>query len=109
MSDEENLKAVTMFVYVMQALGFLFGLTWVVGVIVNYVKKREVAGSWLESHFRWQIRTFWFGLLWVVVGTLLLVVFGLGYLVWFAAWIWAIYRLKKCWLYLNDRKALPVT
>jgi uncharacterized membrane protein len=109
MSDEENLKAVTMFVYVMQALGFLFGLTWVVGVIVNYVKKREVAGSWLESHFRWQIRTFWFGLLWVVVGTLLLIVFGLGYLVWSAAWIWAIYRVVKGWLYLNDRKALPVT
>ena len=109
MSDEESLKALTMFVYVMQALGFLFGLTWIVGVIVNYAKRAEVAGSWLESHFRWQIRTFWFGLLWIVVGALLLVVFGLGYLVWAAAWLWAIYRIVKGWLYLNDNRALPAT
>jgi uncharacterized membrane protein len=109
MTDEESLRGLTMFVYLMQALGFLFGLTWIVGVIVNYVRKGEVAGSWLESHFRWQIRTFWFGLLWALVGTLLLVVFGLGYVVWLVAWIWAIYRVVKGWLYLTDRKALPVT
>jgi uncharacterized membrane protein len=109
MSDEKSLKTLTMVVYLLQAAGFFVGLTWIVAVIINYVKKEEVAGSWLESHFRWQVRTFWFGLLWGVLGTLLLVVFGLGYLVWLAAGIWVIYRIVKGWLYLNDGKALPAS
>jgi len=109
MSDEKSLKTLTMVVYLLQAAGFFVGLTWIVAVIINYVKKEEVAGNWLASHFRWQIRTFWFGLLWGVLGTLLLVVFGLGYLVWLAAGIWVIYRIVKGWLYLNDGKALPAS
>jgi uncharacterized membrane protein len=59
MADEKSLKTLTMVVYALQALGFLNGITWIVAVIINYVKKDEVRGSWLESHFRWQIRTFW--------------------------------------------------
>jgi uncharacterized membrane protein len=109
MSDEKSLRTLTMAVYLLQAVGFFVGLTWIVAVVINYVKKEEAAGSWLESHFRWQIRTFWFGLLWAVVGTLLLIVFGLGYLVWLAAGVWAIYRIVKGWLYLNDGKPLPAT
>jgi uncharacterized membrane protein len=109
MTDERGRKDLAMFVYVMQALGFLFGLTWIVAVIVNYARKGQVAGSWVESHFRWQIRTFWFGLLWAAVGMLLLVVFGLGYLVWLADYLWLIYRVVRGWLYLNDDKPLPAT
>jgi uncharacterized membrane protein len=105
MSDEKSLKTLTMVVYALQALGFINGITWIVAVIINYVKRDEVRGTWLESHFRWQIRTFWWGLLWGVIGTVLLLVL-IGYFVLVAAGIWVIYRIVKGWLYLNDNKPI---
>src|SRR3954464_6967359 len=52
---------------------FLTGWPSIIAVILNYVKRSEVRGSWLDSHFSWQIRTFWFALLWVVVGAVLFI------------------------------------
>ena len=106
MADEKSLKTLTMVVYALQAVGFLNGITWIVAVIINYVKKDEVRGSWLESHFRWQIRTVWWGLLWGVIGTVLVLVL-VGWLILAAVSIWIIYRIVKGWLYLNDNK--PIT
>ncbi|TAK88267.1 MAG: hypothetical protein EPO20_02225 [Betaproteobacteria bacterium] len=106
MNDEKSLKTLTMVVYALQAVGFIVPITWIVAVVIDYVKKDEAAGTWLESHFRWQIRTFWFGLLWGVIGAVLALVL-VGYLVWAAAGIWMIYRIIKGWLYLNDGKPLP--
>ena len=105
-SPEEltGLKNVTMMVYLLQALSFLWGVTAIVGVVVNYVKRDDARGTVYESHFDWQIRTFWWGLLWGVVGVLLVIVFGLGFLVMFVAWIWAIYRVVKGWLKLSEGK-----
>jgi uncharacterized membrane protein len=108
METEEKLKplkTLTMVVYVLQAAGFFVGITWIVAVVINYVKKDEVAGTWLESHFRWQIRTFWFGLLWGVIGGILTIVF-IGIAVLFANAVWIIYRIVKGWLCLNDGKAI---
>ena len=57
---------------------FLTGWPSIIAVILNYVKRGDVAGTWLESHFRWQIRTFWYGLLWVVLCIgFIIVTFGL--------------------------------
>jgi uncharacterized membrane protein len=106
MSDEKSLKTLTMVVYALQALGFFVGITWIVAAIIDYVKRDEVRGTWLESHFNWQIRTFWWALLWGVIGAVLLLVL-VGYVVLVAAGIWVIYRIVKGWLYLNDNK--PVT
>jgi uncharacterized membrane protein len=106
LDDDKSLKTLAMAVYALQALGFLVGITWIVAVIIDYVKLDEVKGTWLESHFRWQIRTFWWGLLWGAIGTVLLIVFFLGYLVWMAAGIWVIYRIVKGWLYLHDNKPI---
>src|SRR4051812_5488600 len=106
MADEKSLKTLTMVVYALQAIGFINGITWIVAVVINYVKLDEVKGTWLESHFRWQIRTFWWGLLGAIVGLILFVVL-IGYLVWVAVSIWLIYRIVKGWLYLNDAKPLP--
>jgi hypothetical protein len=62
MAATDRLKSLTMLVYAVQAAGFLLPpVVWIVAVIINCVKKEEVAGLWLKSHFRWQIRTFWFG------------------------------------------------
>ena len=58
---EKSLKTLAMVVYALQGLGFINGITWIVAVIIDYVKRDEAKGIWLESHFRWQIRTFWCG------------------------------------------------
>jgi len=90
---------------------FLTGWPSIIAVILNYIKRSEARGSWLESHFRWQIRTFWFGLLWIslcilfILGTL-----GLGIII---AWlpmaviaIWFIYRIARGWLALRDKRPM---
>ena len=98
------LKTLTMVVYVLQVLSVFVGITAIVGVIINYVKREDAAGTLYESHFDWQIRTFWWGLVWTVVGFILLFAFGLGLLVWFVAGIWALYRVIKGFLKLNDNQ-----
>jgi uncharacterized membrane protein len=100
----DGLKTITMVVYVLQALSFLWGVTAIVGVVINYIKREDARGTVYESHFDWQIRTFWWGLLWGVVGVLLIVALGLGFVVMFVAWIWAIYRVVKGWLKLSEGK-----
>lgn len=97
-----SLRQITLVVYILQALSFFFGLTAIVGVVINYVKKDDAAGTLYESHFDWQIRTFWWGLLWGVLGFILIFALGLGLIVLFAAWVWAIYRVVKGWLKWND-------
>jgi uncharacterized membrane protein len=94
---------------------FLFGWPSIIAVITNYVKRGDVAGTWLESHFRWQIRTFWYAVLWsflVVLVSLPLTLVLVGFVTWaiglFALGIWATYRVVRGWLALNDGKALQV-
>jgi uncharacterized membrane protein len=105
MADEKSLRTLATAVYALQAAGFLIGITWIVAVIIDYVKRDEAQGTWLESHFGWQIRTFWWGLLWGAIGAVLVFVF-VGFLIWTAAAIWVIYRIVKGWLALNDGKAI---
>jgi uncharacterized membrane protein len=92
---------------------FLTGWPSIIAVILNYVRRRDVRGTWLDSHFRWQIRTFWFGALWVALCLLfVLVTLGIGLLV---AWLplgivglWFIYRVARGWLRLKDRRPMYV-
>ncbi len=72
---------------------------------MNYLKKDDVAGTSLESHFRWQIRSFWFSMLWMFIGALLTMVF-VGIFVIIAAGVWFIYRIVRGWLNLNDNKPM---
>lgn len=95
----------TQLVYILQAVGFLIGLTWIAGVIVNYVKRDEVKGTWLESHFRWQIRTFWFGLLWAVIGAITTLVV-VGFVILAVNYVWLIYRVVKGWLDFSSKKPM---
>lgn len=98
-------KSVANVVYALQAVSFILGITYLVAVIVNYIKRSDVRGTWLESHFRWQIRTFWFSLLWLVIGSVTAFII-VGYFVLFANAIWIIYRILKGWLRLNDGKEM---
>ncbi len=108
-SEEEfrSLTNLTQVVYVLYALSYVAGITALIGIIINYIKKEDVAGTWLESHFRWQIRTFWFGLLWAVIGAIT-AVFMVGFVILLANFVWIIYRIVKGWLNLNDGKPMPV-
>ena len=103
---EQQLKTVATVVYALQAFGFFVGITWIVAVIIDYVKKEDAAGTWLESHYRWQIRTFWWGLLWGVIGGILVIV-AVGFVVLAADAIWIIYRIVKGWLRLSENRAVP--
>lgn len=102
---ERSAKSLTTLIYVLYAASFLVGITAIVAIIMNYIKKGDVAGTFLESHFRWQIRTFWFGLLWSVVGGLLMVVV-VGWAVIAANFVWLIYRIVKGLLRLNENKPM---
>jgi uncharacterized membrane protein len=89
---------------------FLTGWPSIIAVILNYVKRSEVRGTWLDSHFSWQIRTFWFALLWLALGAVLFItVVGIPFAIvlWFATGIWVLYRIIRGWLGLSSQKALP--
>jgi uncharacterized membrane protein len=125
---DSSLVRTTHFVYALHALGlvigafgaasvlgsFLFGWPSIIAVIINYVKRGEVRGTWLESHFNWQIRTFWFALLWAAIVavvslplTLVIIGFGTWVLGMGILGLWAIYRIARGWLRLNDHQAMP--
>jgi uncharacterized membrane protein len=103
-SELSGLKTVTMAVYALQALSFFFFLPAVVALIINYVKRDDARGTVYESHFDWQIRTFWWGLLWTLVGTVLIFALGLGLLVLAVVYVWVIYRIVKGFLKLTEAR-----
>ncbi len=92
-------------VYILQALGFVTLITPVIGIVINYIKDDDVRGLWLESHFRWQKATFWYGLLWILLGSLTTWIL-IGYLVLPVVSIWLIYRIARGWIHLYDGKAM---
>ena len=102
---EQGLKTIVTVIYALQALGLLLPvvLPWIVGVVIDYVKREDARGTWLESHFRWQIRTFWWSLLWAVIGGILLIVL-VGWLVLAVAGVWVLYRIVKGWLRLAEQR-----
>jgi uncharacterized membrane protein len=107
-AELEQARKVTTAVYALQAASFVFGITLIAAVILNYVKKEDVHGTWLASHFRWQIRTFWFGLLWGVIGGITLLL-GVGFIILGIATVWFIYRIVKGWLRLSEGKEMYVS
>ncbi len=90
---------------------FLTGWPSIIAVIINYVKRDSVRGTFLDTHFSWQIRTFWWSLLWLLIGALLIATFigaviGLPMLALVGLWI--LYRIIRGWLNLAGRKAMPM-
>ena len=86
---------------------FLFGWPSIIGVIINLVKRSEVRGTYLDSHFSWQLRTFFYAALWVVViGLLIITIIGIpiAWIVGVLVGIWVLYRIVRGWLALVDRK-----
>jgi uncharacterized membrane protein len=104
--DEAALVRLATIVYILQAASFFVGLTLFAAVIVNYVRRDDARGTWVESHFRWQIRTFWGTLAGTVAGALT-VLFLVGWFILGAVALWLIYRIVKGWLLLSERRPLP--
>jgi uncharacterized membrane protein len=90
---------------------FVGGIPSIAAVILNYVKRSDTRGTFLESHFRWQIRTFWYALLWVILSVFLVITI-VGIIVamplLFVLSIWLVYRVSRGWLALNDRRPMPM-
>ena len=106
--DDEKVKSnktLTTVIYALYAASLLVGITCLIAIVMNYVKKEDVAGTLLESHFRWQIRTFWFSLLWGFLGVITFIII-IGWFILIAGLIWFIYRIVKGWLRLNENKPM---
>ena len=92
----------------------LMGIVGIVGLIVAYVKRDEARGTWVASHLRWLIRTFWFSLMWAIVGWIVLLTLGLiligipiAFLIWGVTSIWVIYRVVRGYLLFKDNQPVP--
>ena len=90
---------------------FVSGVPSIVAVILNYVKRGAVRGTWLDTHFRWQIRTFWFAFVWIVIAYFMFVTI-IGIPLFFAiiavAGLWVLYRVVRGWINLMNRQLMPV-
>jgi uncharacterized membrane protein len=112
-SNIEDAKQFARLMYIAHALTFFFslGMLSIIPVIVNYVKRPYTEGTLVYSHHTWMIRSFWFYVLWMVVGGALFVtIIGipLAWLVWACAWLWKAYRLIKGFVDLNNNRPMPV-
>lgn len=90
---------------------FITGWPSIIAVILNYIVRGDVRGTYLESHFAWQIRTFWFALLWVLVAMLFAVTFvgiPLAIMIAWSAGLWVLYRIVRGLLRLLDQKPMPL-
>ena len=92
----------------------LMGLVGIVGVIVAYVKRDDARGTWVASHFRWLIRTFWYSFVWDVIGWLVLLTLGLiligipiAFVIWGATSLWVLYRVIRGYMLFKDNKPVP--
>ena len=108
-----GLHALSIFIGLTSAItivgAFVFGFPSIIAVILNYIYQHGTRGTYLESHFRWQIRTFWFAALWIVIGVMLFVTLigiPLAWIMCIAAGVWVIYRVARGWLTLQDRKPM---
>jgi len=89
---------------------FLTGWPSIIAVILNYAKRSEVRGSWLDSHFGWQIRTFWYALLWLLCGAVAfftLIGIPVAVVVWVLTGLWVLYRIARGWMTLSAQKPMP--
>ena len=101
----EQLRKLNHAIYALYAASFLFFFTALIGVMLAYTKQAQTQTPWVLGHFRWQIRTFWFGMSWMFISALLTPFYGLGVPLLALAVIWYIYRIVKGWMTLADKQS----
>jgi uncharacterized membrane protein len=124
-TPQDNLLLLTHIIYTLHALSVIMGLIgsafvitsfltgWpsIIAIIINYTKRNAVRDTYLDSHFSWQIRTFWFAFLWMIFAVILFItVFGiaLSYIITVGAGLWVSYRIIRGWLALNEGRPMPI-
>ena len=98
---EDSTKKVVFAVYILYALSYLFGFTYLIGVIVAHIKRNDASQSWIRDHFTWQINTFWITIILGIVGVATMI-FGIGWFILMGSAVWNIYRIIKGWSRYND-------
>jgi uncharacterized membrane protein len=111
-SSLQSAKNLAWWLYLGHAASLVFslGAFSFIPLIINYVKREDAANTFVYSHHGWQIRSFWWYLVWMAVGGLLfMTIIGIpaAFLLWTVAWIWKLYRLIKGIVDLNDNKPMP--
>jgi len=101
---ERGLKTMALVVYGLYMLSCFVGFSGIIGIIVAHLKKGDAEGTFLDSHFSNQIRTFWIAFGLVVVGAILSIVV-VGWFVMIGAGIWFLYRTIKGLIRLSDNRA----
>lgn len=104
----EQARKLATICYALYAISCIIGITAIAAIIINYLKRDEVAGTWVASHFEWQIKTFWYTLVGAFVSWLLMFIL-IGFPMLLAVGVWAIYRIVKGWLALNDGKPVEAS
>ena len=107
MTETKNKGALTL-TYILYGVGIFFPLLTIIGLIVAHLKAGESSGTWVGSHFRWLIRTFWFSVLWgVAIFGLAIVTLGIGSgILALIVGVWYLYRIVKGALSLSDQKPM---
>ena len=108
--DTGNLRLTTHILYALHLLScFSAGAFAVVAIIVNYVKRADLPDDFYRSHYRWQARSFWFTLVWLVVSSPLFLLFWVpGMVAWCIVWLWYLYRFVRGWLAFHENRPMPV-
>jgi uncharacterized membrane protein len=124
-TPQDNLLLLTHIIYALHALSVIMGLIgsafvitsfltgWpsIIAVIINYTKRHAVRDTYLDSHFNWQIRTFWFAFLWMIFAVILFITvlgIALSYIITVGTGIWISYRIIRGWLALNEGRPMPI-
>jgi uncharacterized membrane protein len=90
---------------------FVFGTPSIIAIIINYLTRGQVRNTWLETHWRWQLRSFWFAALWLVIASFLfitLIGIPVAILIIIGTGLWVLYRVIRGWLALFDKRAMPL-
>jgi uncharacterized membrane protein len=103
----QSVRQLTLVIYALYAVGVFTGLPALAAIIVNHVKYDDTVGTLYQTHFRWQIRSFWWGLLWACLGWITVFI-GVGFIILGLNWLWLVYRLVRGFLNWNDGKPMPV-
>ncbi len=106
----DGYRKLTHILYGLYAIFWLTGgITALIAIVINYIKRDDVAGTLYASHFAWQIRSFWWSVVWAAAGGVLfatVVGIPLAFVAWGVLWLWMLYRIVKGWLALNDSKPM---
>lgn len=102
---QQDLKQFNLITYGLYLASYVVGITWLIAIIMNYIKRDEVRGTWLESHVNWQIKTFWISIVGYILGFMTVFIL-IGFLILLITFIWNVYRMIKGLIALTENRPI---